>query len=131
MPCYGYWYDDEPCQSETTGPNSDFCDAHEHTYKISLLLEKFAPPEKFFQEPKMYKLEPKHKLPWIHSSYYFTKMYAMEKHIEKKLARFEHFFEAVLIQRCFKRAMSDPNYKMCRGRITREFECLVNGDLLE
>ncbi len=118
MPCYGYWYDG-PCQSETTGPYSDFCDAHEHTYKISLLLAK---PHKFFQEPKVYKLEPEHKLPWIHSSYYFTKMYAMEKHIEKKLARFEHFFEAVLIQRCFRRAMSNPNYRMCRERLMREYE---------
>ncbi len=45
----------------------------------------------------------------------------MEKHIEKKLARYRHFFEAVCIQRCFRRAMSDPGYKMCRKRLLKEF----------
>ena len=49
-------------------------------------------------------------------------MYTMEKLIEKKLARFKHFFDAVKIQRTFKRAMSDPNYKMCKNRLFKEFE---------
>ncbi len=30
------------------------------------------------------------------------------------------------IKRAFRRAMSDPGYKMCRTRLMREFECLVN-----
>ena len=32
------------------------------------------------------------------------------------------------IKRAFRRSMSDPNYRMCRDRLAREFECLVNGD---
>ncbi len=30
------------------------------------------------------------------------------------------------IKRAFRRAMSDPKYKMCRDRLAKEFECLVN-----
>jgi hypothetical protein len=51
-------------------------------------------------------------------------MYEMEKLIERKLARFKHFFDAVKIQRAFKRAISDPEYRMCRNRLLREFECM-------
>ena len=54
-----------------------------------------------------------------------SNMYTMEKLIEKKLERFKHFFDAVKIQRTFKRAMSNPNYKMCRNRLLNEFSQLV------
>jgi len=38
-----------------------------------------------------------------------------------KRERWNKFFEAVKIQRAFKRAITDPNYQMCRNRLTREF----------
>lgn len=38
-----------------------------------------------------------------------------------KRGRWTNFFEAVKIQRAFKRAMSNPEYQMCRNRLMREF----------
>lgn len=119
--CYGY-SDEQQCQFKAKD-GLDFCPCHEVMYNISLVLQK---PHAFFEEPKMYKLEYRHKLRYITSYKYFANMYAMEKVIEKKLARFKHFFQAACIQRCFKRAMSDPNYKMCKDRLNREFYSLVN-----
>lgn len=117
MPCYGY-ADEQPCQFLNNN-NGDFCPCHERMYYMSLSLKKH---DQFFDEPKMYKLEYRYKLRYITSYRYFSQMYHMEKEIENKLNRYRHFFEATLIQRCFKRAMSDPAYKMCRERLLREFE---------
>jgi hypothetical protein len=88
---------------------------------MSLVLQK---PHDFFKIPKIYKLEYRYKLRYVTSYKYFSQMYDMEKFIEKKLERFRHFFETTLIQRCFKRAMSDPAYKMCRSRLMDEFSKL-------
>jgi hypothetical protein len=114
-PCYGY-ADNETCQFDAT--RGDFCPAHDNMYAISICLSKNHP---FFDEPKMYKLEYRYKLKYITSYRYMSRMYEMEKFIERKLARFKHFFEAVKIQRAFKRAMSNPAYQMCRTRLLREF----------
>ncbi len=119
MACYGYT-DEQQCQFKTM-KKSDFCPCHERMYVISLCLEKH---HEFFDEPKIYKLEYRHKLKYITSYWYFSQMYHMEKHIEKVLNRFKHFFEAVRIQRCFKRAMSNPEYYMCRRRLLREFNSM-------
>ena len=43
------------------------------------------------------------------------------------VSRARNHIMASRIKRAFKRAMSDPGYKMCRDRLVREFECLVNG----
>jgi Leu/Phe-tRNA-protein transferase len=52
----------------------------------------------------------------------------MEKYIEKTLSRFKNFFDVVKIQRSFKRAMSNPEYRMCRNRLLTEFneECSMH-----
>ncbi len=114
-PCYGY-ADEQPCQFDATC--GDFCPAHNNMYAMSICLSKKHP---FFDEPKMYKLEYRYKLKYITSYRYMSQMYGIEKLIEKKLARFKHFFEAVKIQRTFKRAMSNPEYQMCRNRLNKEF----------
>jgi hypothetical protein len=117
-PCYGY-ADEQPCQFVAT--RGDFCPVHDSMYAISICLSKKHP---FFDEPKVYKTEYRYKLQFITSYRYMSRMYEMEKYIENKLARFKHFFEAVKIQRAFKRAVSNPAYKMCRERLLREFsEC--------
>jgi hypothetical protein len=115
-PCYGY-ADNQTCQFPATC--GDFCPVHDRMYAISICLSKKHP---FFDKPKMYKLEYRYKLQFITSYRYMSNMYTMEKLIEKKLARFKHFFDAVKIQRTFKKAISDPNYKMCRNRLFKEFE---------
>lgn len=122
MSCYGYT-DEQQCQFKTDG--EDFCPCHKVMYAMSLTLQK---PHDFFKEPKMYKLEYRYKLKYVTSYLYFASMYHMEKHIEKKLGRFKNFFQAVLIQRCFKRAMSDPRYIMCRNRLRKEFFSLQEGN---
>lgn len=120
MQCYGYT-DEQTCQIKAID-NSDFCHAHQIMYNMSLALQKH---HDFFEEPKMYKLEYRYKLRYITDYRYMSHMYNMEKIIENKLKRFKHFFEAVTIQRCFKRATSDPNYKMCRDRLINEFKNLA------
>lgn len=117
-PCYGY-ADEQQCQFPATC--GDFCYLHDSMYAISICLSKKHP---FFDEPKVYKTEYRYKLQFITSYRYMSNMYDMEKFIEKKLARFRNFFEAVKIQRSFKRAMSDPSYRMCRDRLLREFSHL-------
>lgn len=119
-PCYGY-SDEQQCQFSAK-EGIDFCPCHEGMYLMSLSLKK---PHEFFDVPKMYKLEYRYKLKYITSYRYFSQMYHMEKVLECKLARFRNFFQTVLIQRCFKRAMSNPEYKMCRERLLREFNSLV------
>ena len=120
-PCYGY-ADNQQCQFAALC--GDFCPAHDNMYAISICLSKKHP---FFDEPKMYKLEYRYKLKYITSYKYMSQMYTMEKCIENKLARFKHFFDAVKIQRVFKRAMSNPEYQMCRTRLLREFTSELNG----
>jgi hypothetical protein len=117
MPCYGYT-NEQQCQFLPDNQGTDFCPCHERMYFMSIALKK---PDDFFNEPKMYKLEYRYKLRYITSYRYFSQMYHMEKFIEKKLERFKHFFETTLIQRCFKRAISNPSYNMCRSRLLREF----------
>lgn len=119
-PCYGY-ADEQQCQFYAK-EGIDFCPCHERMYLMSLSLKK---PHEFFDEPKMYKLEYRYKLKYITSYRYFSQMYHMEKALECKLERFRNFFQTVLIQRCFKRAVSNPEYKMCRERLLREFNSLV------
>lgn len=114
-PCYGY-ADNQTCQFAATC--GDFCPAHDNMYAISICLSKKHP---FFDEPKMYKLEYRYKLKFITSYKYMSRMYEMEKCIEKKLARFKNYFDAVKIQRAFKRAISNPEYQMCKTRLLREF----------
>jgi hypothetical protein len=121
-PCYGY-ANEQPCQFDAT--RGDFCPAHDNMYAISICLSKKHP---FFDKPKVFKLEYRYKLQFITSYRYMSQMYTMEKCIEQKLARFKHFFDAVKIQRAFKRAISDPNYQMCKARLLQEFthlgECI-------
>jgi len=119
MTCYGY-YDEQPCKFHAV-PDTDFCPCHTAMYNMSLVLQK---PHQFFDEPKVYKTEYRYKLRYITSYKYFALVYKMEKFIEAKLNRLKHFFEATLIQRCFKRAMSNPEYKMCRERLLREYKVL-------
>lgn len=54
-------------------------------------------------------------------SYTWIFVYHMVKRIEKKLKRFDMYWAASRIQRYYKRAISDPSYKMCRERLLREF----------
>ena len=115
-PCYGY-ANNQPCKFEATC--GDFCPAHDNMYAISICLSKKHP---FFDEPKVFKTEYRYKLQFICSYKYMSQMYTMEKYIEKKLARLSNFFEAVKIQRAFKRAISNPAYRMCRNRLVREFD---------
>ena len=121
-PCYGY-ADEQPCQFYATC--GDFCPAHDNMYAISICLSK---NHSFFDEPKMYKLEYRYKLKYITSYKYMSRMYSMEKYIEKTLSRFKNFFDVVKIQRSFKRAMSNPEYRMCRNRLLTEFneECSMH-----
>jgi hypothetical protein len=114
-PCYGY-ADNQPCEFEAT--RGDFCPAHDSMYAISICLSKKHP---FFDKPKVYKTEYRYKLQFICSYRYMSQMYTMEKFIENKLARFKNYFDVVKIQRTFKRAISNPNYQMCRKRLLREF----------
>lgn len=117
MPCYGY-ADEQTCQFVCEEGDGDFCPGHKRMYEMSKVLMKHSD---FFKEPKMYKLEYRYKLRYITDYRYMSQMYDMEKYIEKKLSRFRHFFETVKIQRCFRRAVSNPSYKMCRDRLRREF----------
>ena len=120
MVCYGY-ADEQTCQFLTD--EDDFCPCHRRMYEMSKAL---APNNKheFFNEPKMHKLEYRHKLRYMTDYRYMSQMYEMEKKIEKTLGRFRHFFRVVCIQRCFKRAVSSPEYLMCRRRIASEWESL-------
>jgi hypothetical protein len=45
-----------------------------------------------------------------------------------KRERWRNFFEAVKIQRAFKRAVSNPEYEMCRKRLLREFKIINTFD---
>ena len=117
-PCYGY-ADEQPCQFDATC--GDFCPAHDTMYAISICLSKKHP---FFDEPKVYKTEYRHKLRYITSCKHMANMYAMDKHIESKLARFKNYAYAQKIQRAFKRAVSNPEYTMCRSRLAREYNNL-------
>lgn len=56
------------------------------------------------------------------NSYTWIFVYHMVKRVEKKLQRFDRYWAAYRIQRAFKRSISDPNYKMCRDRLMREFQ---------
>jgi hypothetical protein len=122
-PCYGY-ADEQQCQMHAEH-GTDFCPCHASMYRMSIVLQK---PHDFFMEPKMYKMEYRYKLKYITSYTYFAQMYKMEKYIENKLARFAHFFEAACIQRCFKRAISNPEFKMCRNRLMREYKDISTND---
>lgn len=123
MPCYGY-ADEQPCQMHAEH-GTDFCPCHGSMYRMSIVLQK---PHEFFVEPKMYKMKYRYKLKYITSYKYFAPMYKMEKYIENKLVRFRNFFEATCIQRCFKRAISNPEFKMCRNRLMREYKDISNSN---
>lgn len=58
------------------------------------------------------------------SSYTWIFVYYMIKRIEQKLKRFEHYTQASLIQRTWRRCISDPNYMMCRKRLAGEFNSM-------
>ncbi len=53
--------------------------------------------------------------------YYGFKLLTMEWKNMWKRGRWNNFFEAVKIQRAFKRAMCNPEYQMCRRRLSCEF----------
>ncbi len=54
------------------------------------------------------------------NSYTWIFVYHMVKRIEKRLKRFENYWAAHRIQRAWRRAISNPEYKACRNRLTKE-----------
>ncbi len=121
MSCYGFT-DNQPCKF-TVLKDEDFCPLHDAMFSISTILKQ---PHAFLSEPKVFKTEYRYKLKYVTNYRYMSQMYEMEKYIEKKLARFKHFFEATLIQRCFRRAISNPQYELCRNRLLKEYMSLHN-----
>lgn len=55
------------------------------------------------------------------NSYTWIFVYHMVKRIEKRLKRFENYIPATKLQRAWRRCVSDPNYKMCRNRLAKEY----------
>jgi hypothetical protein len=55
-------------------------------------------------------------------SYTWVFVYFMVKRIEAKLKRFENYTPATIIQRTWKRCITNPEYSMCRKRLFKEFE---------
>lgn len=114
MPCIGY-ANQTNCMFDT---EDDLCHVHRCMYNISKTVSKH---HVFFLEPKVYKLEYRYSLKYMTDYKYMSQMYDMYTYIHNKLKRFKHFFETIMIQRCFKRAISNPVYKMCRDRLYREY----------
>lgn len=122
-----------PC-SEPPHAGTDFCNFHLITYNLrcnNIVMSEdrisyVAPVSKrvimddtWFRKNERYfrgyesKLMPGNSYTWIF-------VYHMVKRIEKKLKRFENYWAAQRIQRAWRRCVSDPNYKVCKDRLTRE-----------
>lgn len=124
-----------PCPEPSVFPGSDFCKYHLIAYNVrsaniritDTSVSYVAPvsgrvimDDTWFRKNERYfrgyetKLVPGNSYTWIF-------VYHMVKRIEKKLERFDRYWAASRIQRTFRKVMSDPSYKMCRERLTREF----------
>ena len=120
---------------ETAIPGFDFCKFHTITYNIRNVnirvtddrISYVAPvsgrvimDDTWFRKNERYfrgyesKLMPGNSYTWIF-------VYHMVKRIEARLKRFEGYIPATKIQRAWKRCISNPSYKACRDRLTREF----------
>ncbi len=113
------------CTSHVTRTGCLWCKDHERMFLFGITQYRYYLPTDNFERDKNLVMNINHDFRL--GSFKWLVIHHLKASVRiREIELFRKKVMASRIKRAFCKAISDPSYKMCRTRLVKEFECLVN-----